>query len=179
MEKILKGIKTRNIQELYNIKNISLDGKIETKTNNITIYKIDPANIVACDDETKHKIYQAYLTCIRGLPDAFQVIISKEKVDFAKQISLYNQRLKKIENEGLKNALKKYIEYLEEISELNNLYKTSHYLITRNLNTTESEEIINVFANLKEFGVCISKVHTQDETEKILRKCILKGELVC
>jgi len=58
MNKIISKINTRNIQELYEIIDITDEGKINLKDKFVVIYKIDPANIVACNEETKHKIYQ-------------------------------------------------------------------------------------------------------------------------
>lgn len=174
--KILNNINIRNIQEMYDLKSVLSNGQIELKTKNVIIYKIDPANIIACDEETKFKIYQAYLTCIRGLPDCFQFVISKQKANFSNQINEYKQRINKIENEGLKLAIKKYVEYLEEISNVEKLYKTSHYLIIENMSKNDLEEIVNVFSNLREFGVRIEKISKKDEVNDILRKSIFKDE---
>ena len=77
MNKITANLKIKSIQDLYNIQSVTENGQINLKDKYVIIYKIDPANIIACDEETKHKIYQAYLTCIRGLPDKFQILISK------------------------------------------------------------------------------------------------------
>lgn len=176
MNRIESKINIRNIQELYEIQSITENGQINLKDRFVVIYKIDPANIVACDEETKYKIYQAYTTCIRGLPDTFQIIISREKADFTKQIQMYKKRLIDIENEKLKFAIKKYIEYLEEISSINKLYKTSHYLIVENMKSDEREEIINVFSNLQEFGVKISQVKSYEQAKNILKRFIAKEE---
>lgn len=175
MNKIISKINTRNIQELYEIIDITDEGKINLKDKFVVIYKIDPANIVACNEETKHKIYQAYMSCIRGLPDTFQIMISKEKASFEEYVGVYKQRLKDIKNEKLKLAIHKYIKYLEDISNTNNLYKTSHYLIVENINTNEIEEIINIFSNLREFGVRISQVKSKEVARDILKKFVEKG----
>ena len=174
MNKIISKINMRNIQDLYDIQSITDDGQINLKDKFVVIYKIDPANIVACDEETKHKIYQAYITCIRGLPDTFQIVMSREKANFDGQIKLYKKRLKEVENEKLKFALQKYIEYLEEISNINKLYKTSHYLIVENIKINETEEIINMFSNLEEFGVRISQVKSYEQAKNILRRFVIK-----
>ena len=174
MNKIISKLKTRNIQDIYDIQSITENGQINLKDKFVVIYKIDPANIVACDEETKYKIYQAYTTCIRGLPDTFQIIVSRERANFEKQIEMYKNRLRDIENLNLKYAMQKYIEYLQEISGVNKLYKTSHYLVVENMNLDEREEIINIFSNLEEFGVRISQVKSYDQARKILKKFILK-----
>lgn len=174
MNKIISKINTRNIQDLYEIQSITESGQIHLKDKYVVIYKIDPANIVACDEEAKHKIYQAYISCIRGMPDAFQIMVSREKSDFNEQIQIYKKRLKEIENEKLKFAIQKYINYLEEISNTNKLYKTNHYLIVENMKNNDAQEIINVFSNLEEFGVRISQVKSKEEARNILRKFVIK-----
>ena len=174
MNKIINRINIRNIQELYEIQSISENGQINLKDKFIVIYKIDPANIVACDEETKYKIYQAYMSLLRGLPDTIQIMISREKADFNEQIELYKNRLRHIENERLKFAIKKYIEYLEEISNVNKLYKTSHYLVVENMKTDEAEEIVNMFSNLQEFGVKVSQVKSKEQAKNILRQYVIK-----
>lgn len=171
---LLNKIKIKNIEDLYNIKQITTEGKISIKDKILSIYQIEPANIIACDEETKLKIYQAYISCIRGLPDTYQIMVSKQKIDFKDQINMYKERLKYIENDGLKIALKKYIEYLEEISHINKLYKTNHYLIVENLNNSESNEIVNIFSNLKEFGVRINRIKSKEKIENLLRRLITK-----
>ena len=176
MKNLLNNLNIRNIEEIYDFKTILPNGQIQLRTKNIVIYKVDPANIIACDDETKFKIYQAYLTCIRGLPDCFQIVISKSRANFTKQINDYKQRINKVENNGLKIAIKKYIEYLEEISNINKLYKTFHYLIVEDMTKNDLEEIINIFSNLKEFGVGIERISDKEEIEKVLRKLILKDD---
>lgn len=176
MNKIINKINIRNIQDLYDIQSITDNGQINLKDKCVVIYKIDPANIVACDEETKYKIYQAYITCIRGLPDVFQVIVSRDRADFEEQIQIYRKRLKEMENEKLKFAIQKYIEYLEEISNVNKLYKTSHYLVVENMKTDEAEEIINMFSNLEEFGVRISQVKSKEQAQNILRRYIMKEQ---
>ncbi len=174
MNKIISKINIRNIQELYDIQSIAENGQINLKDKFIVIYKIDPANIVACDEETKYKIYQAYTTCIRGLPDTFQIMVSREKANFDEQIQTYKKRVKEVENDKLKFAIQKYIDYLEEISSINKLYKTSHYLIVENMNKNERDEIINMFSNLEEFGVRISQIKSYDQAKKILKRFVAK-----
>ena len=174
MNKITAKLNIRNIQELYNIHSITDGGQINLKDKYVIIYKIDPANIIACDEETKQKIYQAYLTCIRGLPDTFQIIISKDNANFDEQIKECEKRMKEIENERLKFAIQKYIEYLREISGINKLYKTNHYLMVENIKKDEKDEINHIFSNLEEFGVRISQVKSKEQVENILRKYILK-----
>lgn len=174
MNKIIARLNIKNIQDLYNIEFITDTGQIKLKDKYVIIYKIDPANIIACDEETKHKIYQAYLTCIRGLPDAFQIILSKDRVNLDKQIKECEMRIKEINNERLKFAIHKYIEYLREISGTNKLYKATHYLVVENLKTDDANTINSLFSNLEEFGLRISQVKSKEQVENILRRCILK-----
>lgn len=175
MNKIISKINFKNIQELYNIQYITDNGQVKLKDKTIAIYKVEPTSIINCDEETKHKIYQAYTACIRGLPDVFQILISREQENFNEQIDCYNKRLKEIQNEKLKFAIRKYIEYLEEISNVNILYKTNHYLVVQNINQGELQEVLNIFANLKEFGVRITQIESKEQIENILKNYITKG----
>lgn len=174
MNKIIRKINIRNIQDLYDIQSITEDGKINLKDKYVVIYKIDPANIIACDEETKHKIYQAYTSCIRSLPDTIQIMVSREKSNFDEQIQSYKKRLKEIENEKLKFAIQKYIDYLQEVSNVNKLYKTNHYLVVENMKSTEIEDIINIFSNLQEFGVRITPIKSKEQAKAVLRRYIVK-----
>lgn len=174
MNKIIDRINIRNIQDLYHISFITESGQINLKDRCVVIYKIDPANIIACDEETKHKIYQAYITCIRGLPDTIQIMIAREKADFDEQIEMYKKRTKEMQNEKLKSAIQKYINYLEQISNTNKLYKTSQYLIVENMKADEAREINNMFSNLEEFGVRINQVKSKEQAKNILRRFVIK-----
>ena len=174
MNKILNRINMKNIQDLYEIQAITENGQIHLKDKFVVIYKIDPANIVACDEQTKFKIYQAYMTFLRGLPDTIQIMVSREKADFEEQIKLYKTRIKEINNEKLKFAIQKYIEYLEEISHVNKLYKTSHYLITQDLQPENIDEIVNMFSNMQEFGIRVRQVKSAQEVQNILKKYITR-----
>lgn len=175
MNKIISKINFKYIQDLYNIKYIADNGQVKLNDKTITIYKVDPTSIIDCDEETKHKIYQAYTACIRGLPDVFQILISREQENFKEQIECYNKRLKEIQNEKLKFAIRKYIEYLEEISNVNVLYKINHYLVVQNVNQIEVQEILNILANLKEFGIRITQIESKEQIENILKNYITKG----
>lgn len=175
MNKITAKLNVKNIQDLYDIQSITEGGRINLKDKYIIVYKIDPANIIACDEETKRKIYQAYLTCIRGLPDVFQIIISKDSVNFDKQIIECQERIKVVQNDKLKFAMQKYIEYLKEVSGMDKLYRTNHYLLVENLKSDEANTINSIFSNLEEFGVRINQVKSKEQVENILRRYILKG----
>lgn len=173
---MLKDLISSDISKLYKIIDVSDEGVIKVNNKTICIYKIQPANIVAADENTKYKIYQAYLSCIRGLPNTFQIIIQKEKTSFKNQIEQYKKRMLEVENFGLKQALKKYVEYLQELENANNLYTTKHYLVVENINKKDMEEIYNLFLNLKEFGVVISMIKSKKEVEFVLRKAMLNNE---
>lgn len=168
------NLKIKNIQDLYNVQSVTENGQINLKDKYVIIYKIDPANIIACDEETKHKIYQAYLTCIRGLPDVFQIIVSKDSLNFDEQIIEYKTKMKEVSNDRLRYAIEKYIEYLKEIENSNKLYKTNHYLIVESVQKDRESDITNIFSNLEEFGVRISRVKSKQQVENILRRYVQK-----
>ncbi len=174
MNKITANLKIKNIQDLYNVQSITEKGQIILKDKYVIIYKIDPANIIACDEETKYKIYQAYLACIRGLPDKFQILISKDNSNFDEQIAEYKVRMREVSSDRLKFAIEKYIKYLKEIENSNKLYKTNHYLIVEDSQKDITDEIENIFSNLQEFGIRISQIKSKQQVENILRRYIQK-----
>jgi len=174
MNKIATRLNIKNIQDLYNIQYVTESGQIKLKDRHMVIYRIDPANIIACDEEVKHKIYQAYLACIRGLPDTFQIIVSKDNSNFKEQIDEYKIRMKELANDRLRFAIEKYIGYLKEIENLNKLYKTNHYLIVEGTQKDMQNEITNIFSNLQEFGIKISQIKYKEKVENILKRYVQK-----
>lgn len=174
MNKITANLNIKKVQDMYNVQSVTENGQINLKDKYVIIYKIDPANIIACDEETKYKIYQAYLTCIRGLPDVFQIIVSKDSLNFDEQIIEYKTKMKEVSNDRLRYAIEKYIEYLKEIENSNKLYKTNHYLIVKSVQKDRESDITNIFSNLEEFGVRVSQVKSKQQVENILRRYVQK-----
>lgn len=170
MDKTVRYLGTKKVEKLYDIRNISLTGEIDVGDKKVGIYRVNPANIIACDNESKFKIYQAYLTCIRGLPDTIQIVISKERTDMKHQIEYYKNKMLEIESINLKLALKRYIEYLEELTATNKLYKTTHYLVIEDISRADFQDILDIFENLKEFGVTVKKVSSKEEVLQILKE---------
>lgn len=171
MKSILKQARVKNIERLYNIKKICPNGIITIYNKNIIIYKVEPANIISCDENIKNKIYQAYMTCIRGMPNVFQIVICNSKDNFEQQIKYYKMRLLKINNNGLKQALAKYINHLEKLSKQAIFNKTKHYLI---IDECYEMEVTDTFTNIKQLGVSIERVSSKGEVQKVLREAIIK-----
>jgi len=170
---MLKNIIIKDISKLCNIQDITENGIIKIKDKEIIIYKVEPANIISYNEQAKIKLYYAYLTCIRTLPSAFQIVVSKEQHNLKEQIRQYTDRMLKVENYGLKVALKKYIEYLENI-QTSELYNMKHYLVIENINSDSKNEISNVFSNMEEFGITITLLNTKEKVEKVLKNIMLE-----
>ena len=170
---MLKNIIIKDINKFCNIQDITEKGVVKIKDKEIIIYKVEPAKIVSYNEQAKMKLYYAYLTCIRTLPSAFQIVVSKEQHNLKEQIRQYTDRMLKVENYGLKIALKKYIEYLENI-QASDLYNMKHYLVIENINSDSKNEISNVFSNMEEFGITITLLNTKEKVEKVLKNIMLE-----
>lgn len=171
MKSILKQARAKNVEKLYNIQDINSNGVVSVQNKKIIIHKVEPANIIACDENVKQKIYQAYVTCIRGMPDVFQIVISNSKETFETQIEYYKKRLLRINNNGLKQALTRYINSLEKLSKQSEFNKTTHYLIVEENFETE---VTNAFSNLEQLGVVIKRIKSKNEVERVLRASVIK-----
>ena len=138
--------------------------------NLIEVYEVKPINLVSSDNNLKRKIYDTYISVVRGFPANIQILITKRKDSLKSEIELYKKKILEVENFGLKLAIKKYVEYLEELEGNNEMYNTYHYLITPS--GEDSRGLDELFNNLKEFGIIINKVTSKKELEKILKKAI-------
>lgn len=172
MIKILGKFITRDIQSVYGLEKIKDDGIVVVNKREIAIYKVNPANIIAWDKETKQRLISSYIATLRGMPNIFQIVVSKEKSSLKQDIEQYKRRLLEVENYGLKMALKKYVEYLQKIESENGIYEVNHYLIVEAKNNELDENIRNAFSNMNEFGMDIRKITRKSEVENVLRKAV-------
>lgn len=169
---MLKRILTKDVSELYHIQQITDKGTVILPTNEVEIYKVEAINIVACDENIKNNIYNSYLSTIRSLPNSFQIVVMKEKSSLKNEIEQYKKRMLIIENYGLKLAMKKYIEYLEQMENDNNIYNINHYLVVE-VKNKEENDIVDVFSNLKELGIRTIKIKSKKDVESVLRRAML------
>lgn len=161
----------KNINKVYDIKDILNDGNICLNDKKIKIYKIYPENILGSSFEYIDKLYKSYLSYLRSFPNIFQIVIVKEPENFEKQIKEYNNKILYENNDKLKNALKKYIEYLKRISETEKIYTSNYFLVAENSST---DEFLNIVNNLAQFGAKIKEVRDKKQVESILKYSLNK-----
>lgn len=169
MYSIINKLKVSKIEKILKINKINDNGTIVIDDRKIKIYKVVPVNLINYSQETKKRIYDSYMTVIRGMPSVFQIIICKKTQDFDEDIKYYKQRIKTIEDISLKYAIEKYINYLKELKLRIEFSKTIHYLIV-----DANSDIEEVFKNLEELGIKAHKVKTKLEVEKVLKQILLK-----
>lgn len=173
---IKRKFKAKNIQALYDINNITEQGNIITNTNNISIYKIHPINILNINDDYKNKIYATYMSWIKNI-DNVQIIINNTEKTFDEQIKEYENRIKDISSIELKKAINKYIEYLKQENIEKKSFVKEIYIVTcdSNKNDYNSRPDIEMFiSGLSSIGVEIEKVIKKEEIIRILKAHILK-----
>lgn len=163
---------TKDITSVYGIEKISDDGIVVVNKKEVAIYRVNPVNIIAWDSETKQRIISSYIATLRGMPETFQIVVTKEKSNLKNDIEQYKKRLLEVENYGLKMALKKYVDYLVKLENENGIYEVKHYLIVEPKNNTLNENIKNAFSNMNEFGIDIRKITKRSEVETVLRRAM-------
>ncbi len=172
MIKILGKFITRDISSLYNVEKITEDGVIVVNKREICIYKVNPVNIVAWDKEMKDRIISSYIATLKGMPETFQIVVTKQRSTLKNDIEQYKKRLLEVENYGLKMALKKYIEYLQKLETENGIYEIKHYLIVEEKGENGAENIRTAFTNMHGFGLDIKKITRKTEVENVLRRAM-------
>lgn len=165
----------KKAQNMYEIQEITSKGKVVFANRTISIFRIYPENIIGSTKEHIDILYKSYLSYIKSLPKIFQIIVIKESEDFSNQINEYKLKISNEENKNLKYALKKYIEYLNKIAEIESVYTTKYFLIT---NSSENSEFIAIINNLTEFGAKVVEVKDKKEIIKILKHAFQK-EINC
>lgn len=156
----------KNTKNMYEIREITNQGKTILIDRTISIFRIYPENIIGSSTEHINILYKSYLSYIRSLPEVFQIIVIKGSEDFNAQIENYNQKIINEENRNLKEALKKYIDYLKKIADIERIYTTKYFLITKNTDDNNFATIIN---NLTEFGAKLEEIKDKKEILKILK----------
>lgn len=160
----------KDVMKISDMQEIVEGGYVLQDGNLIEVYEVKPINLVSADNNLKKKIYDTYVSVVRGFPSNLQILVTKRKDSLKPEIELYKKKILEVENFGLKIAMKKYVEYLEELEGNNEMYNTYHYLIAPS--NEESRGLEELFCNLKEFGLVINKVTGKKELERILKKTI-------
>lgn len=170
---IKRKIKAKKIQSLYNINEITEQGNIVINNKIIAIYKIHPINILNADDEYKNKIYSTYMAWIKNI-DNIQIIINTKEKTFSNQIKEYEKRLKKVSSIELKNAINKYIKYLEQQGIEKENYIKEMYVIVNDDKYNNKQDIDMFITGLTNIGVEVEKVIQKEKINKILKTFIIK-----
>lgn len=165
----------KNIKKLYNIQKITEEGYIFIGNKSISIYRVEPINIINSDDEYKLKIYSTYLACVKNFTN-IQIIVKTEKQNFNSQIQFYNKKIEQLESEELKKAIKKYVEYLKEQNTLDN-YSRQIFVITDNSNSLVNNEMMSFEQNLLNIGIRMNKVKDLEEIKQILKESISREKI--
>lgn len=169
---IKNKIRIKNIKNMYNIKEITEKGKIIANNQIVTMYRIQPINIMNVTDEYKTKIYFNYISWVKNI-DNVQIIINTKESSISNQIKKYNERIKSINSLELKNAIKKYIEYLEQqCSEKINYTKEIYVIVSNKFeNKNETSTFIKGLNNI---GLTIEELTEKERVNKILKELALK-----
>jgi len=162
----------RDISKLYKDIYVSRNAEICCNNTRSVIYQIMPISIIDINEDYRDKIYNAYYSCIKAMPDNIQVISLQDNMDFTTAIVKAKERINVVQSEALRIAINKYIEKLQEISLDNNLNILKYYVIFP-INVQEHQ--INLMCeNLVNHGMRIKRVTNISEINKILRKCLKK-----
>lgn len=165
---MLKRILTKDVANVCDISNITEGGYVTIDGDIIEVYQVDPINMISREKDVRERIYAAYIATIRGLPDNYEILVTKGKDSLKPEIELYKKKLLEVENYGLKIAMKKYIDYLDELESDSEMYSSSHYLISKV--DEGSKDMEQIFSNLKEFGLNVTKITSKKKLEEIFRK---------
>lgn len=166
----MNRIFAKDVIKISSMQEVVEGGYVLQDGNLVELYEVKPINLASADINFKKKIYDAYVSVVRGFPSNLQILVTKRKDSLKSEIELYKKKILEVENFGLKIAMKKYVEYLEELEETNEMYNTYHYLIVAA--NEENIGLEEVFNNLKEFGLCIKKVTGKKQLERIFKKAI-------
>ena len=165
--------KFKNINEIYNITNIT-DEYIITKENSnyskIYIYEIKPIILLDLSDEVKEKIILEYKECLRQINFDFQILIVNKKLNF-------DEYIQKINNNICDNKI--YNEYLSDMKLIfknENIFESLFYIIVK-INDKQCFKVENVDNSLKileKIGCKVERIKDKVLLETILNKGINK-----
>ncbi len=179
MQRSVKNIKEKTIQEWIPIRQIFKEGIIELENRTyIKILEVIPINYNLKSDLEKESILNSYKIFLKTCNFDIQILIQSNKEDLSHHISKIKKSINKKENKYLKNISQNYIQY---ISNLNNSQKSSSkkfYIIIKNKSFNKKElniEIIKQELNEKYLKIkeclarCGNKVINIEEKEEILK----------
>lgn len=174
--KSIKEIRTKDINDLFSNIVIGIDGEIIYSKEKCVMYQITPLSVTEKDTDFKEKVFNLYYGCIKGMPNNFQILIMRERLDFNDQIIKCKKKLANISSDNLKKALLNYMDKLNKIKEESkNNFK--YYLVIPKFESNDTE-IINMFSNLAEIGLSLRRINDSVEISSILNSC-MKKEVIC
>lgn len=164
-----KLIKVKDIQKLYQKIEINSNGNVSFNGNIVKIYEIESISLLKENVEYIAKIYNSFYLCLRGVESKFQIISLKDKLEITREIEQLKNRMSRVKNIRLKNAIMLYIQNLIRLSNNDNNQITKYYIVVLAKGNTAI-----AFKSLEEVGIFIKEINKSDEVCKILKSCILK-----
>ena len=165
----------KDISKLYKDIYISRNGEIFCKNLRSVIYQITPISVIDINEDYRDKIYNAYYSCIKAMPENIQIISLRDRFDFSQVILRAKDRINEAQSEVLKLAISKYVEKLQEISQDNSQTILKYYVILPS--NIQDYQVNLMYENLINHGMRIRKVTNVGEINNIMRKCIKKENI--
>lgn len=165
----------KDISKIYEDIYISRNGEVFCNNLRSVIYQIIPISVIDINEDYRDKIYNAYYSCIKAMPENIQIISLRDNLDFSPAILRAKDRIKLVQSEVLKLAISKYIEKLQEISQDNSQTVLKHYVILPS--NIQDYQVGLMYENLINHGMRVKKVTNIGEIKNIMRKCIKKENI--
>ncbi len=169
-------IKYKNIDELYNIKDVT-DEYILVKRNKsqerIYIFKVKPLVLLDMSVETKQDIINIYMQFLKELTLPFEICISNKKIDVDNYINTYFLNKSKQINEDI---FKAYVDELRTELKKDDIYETVIYIIVSENVKKQSEinDIKRTLVKLEKIGCKVEQIVNKDKLKEVLFNAINK-----
>jgi len=142
----------KDISKLYRDIYISRNGEVFCNNLRSVIYQIMPISVIDINDDYRDKIYNAYYSCIKAMPENIQIISLRDNLDFSSVILKAKDRINLVKSEVLK-----------------------HYVILPS--NIQDYQVGLMYENLINHGMRIRKVTNVGEIKNIMRKCVKKENI--
>lgn len=164
---MVKKILTQDISKMCEVHQIRADGKVVLSGEVYEIYEVFPINIMTDELTNGKEIFDIYVSRLRNVSNNIKIYITKRPESFNEEIALYKSKLLEVEEEGLKLAICRYIEYLEGIDKSRDVYSTCYYIITKV--DEESKDFQTLLSELKQFGLIVQRVTSKGVLEEVFK----------
>lgn len=165
----------KDISKLYKDIYISRNGEVYCNNLRSVIYQITPISVIDINKDYKDKIYNAYYSCIKALPENIQIISLRDYLDFSSVILKAKDRINLVQSEVLKMAIRKYIEKLQEISQDCSQTVLKYYVILPS--NIQDYQVKLMYENLINHGLRVRKVTNIEELKNLMKKCVKKENI--